>query len=134
MNPFETLRIALRALLRNKTRSSLTALGIIIGVAAVIAVMAIGEGAKKQIEAQFAAMGTNLLILQPGSSTASGVRGGSGSSSGGGTIIGGATAIGNSLNVVVQGNHNTVIVNSNQINNGNITAGTVLNGTLDIGE
>jgi putative ABC transport system permease protein len=80
MNPFETLRIALRALLRNKTRSSLTSLGIIIGVAAVIAVMAIGEGAKKQIEAQFAAMGTNLLILMPGSSTASGVRGGSGSS------------------------------------------------------
>jgi putative ABC transport system permease protein len=80
MNPFETLRIALRALLRNKTRSALTALGIIIGVAAVIAVMAIGEGAKHQIEAQFAAMGTNLLILQPGSSTASGVRGGSGSS------------------------------------------------------
>ena len=80
MNPLETLRIALRALMRNKTRSALTALGIIIGVAAVIAVMAIGEGAKHQIEAQFAAMGTNLLILQPGSSTASGVRGGSGSS------------------------------------------------------
>ena len=80
MNPLETLRIALRALLRNKTRSSLTALGIIIDVAAVIAVMAIGEGAKKQIEGQFAAMGTNLLILQPGSSTSSGVRGGSGSS------------------------------------------------------
>jgi putative ABC transport system permease protein len=80
LNPLETLRIALRALLRNKTRSSLTALGIIIGVAAVIAVMAIGEGAKHQIEAQFAAMGTNLLILQPGSSTSSGVRGGSGSS------------------------------------------------------
>jgi len=80
VNPLETLRIALRALMRNKTRSSLTSLGIIIGVAAVIAVMAIGEGAKKQIEAQFAAMGTNLLILQPGSSTSSGVRGGSGSS------------------------------------------------------
>ncbi len=80
MNPLETLRIALRALMRNKTRSALTALGIIIGVAAVIAVMAIGEGAKHQIEAQFAAMGTNLLILQPGSSTSSGVRGGSGSS------------------------------------------------------
>ena len=80
MNPLETLRIALRALMRNKTRSALTALGIIIGVAAVIAVMAIGEGARHQIEAQFAAMGTNLLILQPGSSTASGVRGGSGSS------------------------------------------------------
>ena len=57
---------------------------------------------------------------------------GAGSSSNGGTIIGGATAIGNSLNVVVQGNHNTVIVNSRQTNNGNISAGTVLNGTLDL--
>jgi len=57
---------------------------------------------------------------------------GAGSSSNGGTIIGGATAIGNSLNVVVQGNHNTVIVNSRQTNNGNINAGTVLNGTLDL--
>lgn len=55
------------------------------------------------------------------------------SSSSGGTTIGGATAIGNNLNVVVQGNHNTVIVNSRQTNNGNITAGTVLNGTLNLG-
>ena len=59
---------------------------------------------------------------------------GAGSSSNGGTIIGGATAIGNSLNVVVQGNHNTVIVNSRQTNSGNINAGTVLNGTLDLDE
>jgi holdfast attachment protein HfaA len=58
---------------------------------------------------------------------------GAGSSSGGGTVIGGATAIGNSLNVVVQGNHNTVIVNSRQTNTGNITAGTALNGTLNLG-
>ena len=57
---------------------------------------------------------------------------GAGSSANGGTVIGGATAIGNSLNVVVQGNHNTVIVNSRQTNTGNITAGTVLNGTLDL--
>ena len=48
-------------------------------------------------------------------------------------MIGGATAIGNSLNVVVQGNHNTVIVNSRQTNTGNITAGTALNGTLNLG-
>ncbi len=60
---------------------------------------------------------------------------GSGSgSSGSGTTIGGATAIGNQLNVVVQGNRNTVIVNSKQINNGNITAGTVLNGTLNLND
>lgn len=59
------------------------------------------------------------------SSSFSGVGGGNG-----GTAIGGSTAIGNSLNVVVQGNHNTVIVNSTQTNNGNVTAGTSLNGTL----
>ena len=60
------------------------------------------------------------------SSSFSGVGGGAS----GGTAIGGSTAIGNSLNVVVQGNHNTVIVNSTQTNNGNVTAGTSLNGTL----
>lgn len=59
------------------------------------------------------------------SSSFSGVGGGNG-----GTAIGGSTAIGNSLNVVVQGNHNTVIVNSTQTNNGDVTAGTSLNGTL----
>ena len=69
MNPFVTLRIALRALLRNKMRSFLTTLGIIIGVAAVIAMVAIGEGAKAQVEQAFAAMGTNLLIVLPGSTT-----------------------------------------------------------------
>ena len=48
----------------------------------------------------------------------------------GGTAIGGSTAIGNNLNVVVQGNNNVVIVNSRQVNNGNVNAGTSLNGTL----
>ena len=60
------------------------------------------------------------------SSSFSGVGGGEN----GGAAIGGSTAIGNSLNVVVQGNHNTVIVNSTQVNNGDVTAGTSLNGTL----
>ena len=79
-------------------------------------------------------------IIQSGassySSATSGVSSsfaGAGSSANGGTVIGGATAIGNSLNVVVQGNHNTVIVNSRQTNTGNITAGTALNGTLNLG-
>ena len=76
--PLETFRVALRALLRNKMRSFLTALGIIIGVGAVIAMVAIGEGAKAQVEASFASMGSNLLIVLPGSSTASGARGGFG--------------------------------------------------------
>ena len=76
--PLFTLRIAAVAILRNKVRSFLTALGIIIGVAAVIAMMAIGEGAKRLIEDQFSAMGTNLLIVLPGSVTTSGSRGGTG--------------------------------------------------------
>ncbi len=79
MNPFQTLRVALRALWRNKMRSFLTTLGIIIGVGAVIAMMAIGAGAKSQVEAAFAAMGTNLLIILPGSTSQGGVSGGFGS-------------------------------------------------------
>ena len=73
-----TLRIALRALRRNKLRSVLTMLGIIIGVGAVIAMVAIGEGAKATIRAQIASLGTNVLIILPGTATQSGVRTGSG--------------------------------------------------------
>jgi putative ABC transport system permease protein len=79
MNPLLTFRLALRALLRNKMRSFLTMLGIIIGVSAVIAMVAIGEGAKAQVEKSFAAMGTSLLIVMPGSSSSGGARGGFGS-------------------------------------------------------
>jgi putative ABC transport system permease protein len=79
VNPLVTLRIALRAVLRNKMRSFLTTLGIIIGVGAVIAMMAIGAGAKAQVEQAFAAMGTNLLIVLPGSTSAGGSFGGFGS-------------------------------------------------------
>ena len=66
MNPLHTLRVALRAILRNKLRAFLTTLGIVIGVGAVIAMMAIGAGAKAQVEQAFAAMGTNILIVLPG--------------------------------------------------------------------
>ena len=69
MNPFLTLRVSLRAILRNKLRSFLTTLGIVIGVGAVIAMMAIGAGAKAQVEQAFAAMGTNILIILPGSTS-----------------------------------------------------------------
>jgi putative ABC transport system permease protein len=79
MNPLQTFRVALRALMRNKMRSFLTTLGIIIGVSAVIAMVAIGEGAKARVEEAFAAMGTNLLIVMPGSTSAGGVQGGFGS-------------------------------------------------------
>jgi len=78
-------------------------------------------------------------IIQPGASSYSRQTGGAASAYSGagyagrnGTAIGGSTAIGNQLNVVVQGSWNTVIVNSNQTNNGDVTAGTALNGTLDL--
>ena len=79
MNPLQTLRVALRAIFRNKLRALLTTLGIVIGVGAVIAMMAIGAGAKAQVEQAFAAMGTNILIILPGSTSAAGVHGGFGS-------------------------------------------------------
>jgi putative ABC transport system permease protein len=79
MNLWETFRVAARAIWRHKTRSFLTALGIVIGVAAVIAMVAIGEGAKARVQESFAAMGTNLLIVLPGSTNAGGVKGGFGS-------------------------------------------------------
>ncbi len=68
----------MRALARNKMRSFLTILGIIIGVAAVIAMVSIGEGAKKGIEERFASMGTNLLFVYPGSRNIRGVQSGFG--------------------------------------------------------
>jgi putative ABC transport system permease protein len=73
-----SLRIALRALMVNKLRSALTMLGIIIGVGAVIAMIAVGSGAKKRIAEQIASMGSNLLIVMSGSSTSGGFRFGAG--------------------------------------------------------
>ncbi|MGE5307108.1 MAG: ABC transporter permease [Alphaproteobacteria bacterium] len=72
------LRIALRALARNKLRSFLTMLGIIIGVGAVIAMVAIGEGAKQRVQDQIARLGTNVLVVLPGTVTLGGARTGSG--------------------------------------------------------
>ena len=79
MNPMATTKVAIRALLRNKLRSLLTTLGIIVGVGAVIAMVALGEGAKARMEETFNQMGTNLLVVVPGSSQSGGVRGGFGS-------------------------------------------------------
>jgi putative ABC transport system permease protein len=73
------LKIALRALARNKVRSGLTMLGIVIGVASVIAMVSLGQGAQKQVQDRIADMGTNLLIVSAGSQTSGGVRGGAGS-------------------------------------------------------
>jgi putative ABC transport system permease protein len=69
-----TFVIAFRALRRNKLRSALTALGIIIGVGAVIAMVGIGNGAKAQVQAQIASLGQNVILVFSGSTTASGIR------------------------------------------------------------
>ncbi len=74
-----TLKISLRSLKVNKMRSILTSLGIIIGVSAVIIMLAIGEGAKARISKDIESIGSNLLLVTSGSSTSSGVRMGSGS-------------------------------------------------------
>jgi putative ABC transport system permease protein len=74
-----TLRVALRALGRNKLRSFLTGLGVVIGVAAVIAMVAIGDGAKARVEQTFASIGSNMLIVLNGSSQGGGAMGGAGS-------------------------------------------------------
>ncbi len=79
MSPLQILRIAFRALLRTKMRSFLTTLGIVIGVAAVIAMVAIGDGAKARVQQAFESMGANLLVVLPGTSTAGGHHGGFGS-------------------------------------------------------
>jgi putative ABC transport system permease protein len=78
MNLLATLRIALNALRVNKLRSSLTMLGIIIGVGAVITMIAVGGGAQARVEQQIKSLGSNLMIIIPGSTTASGVRLGAG--------------------------------------------------------
>jgi putative ABC transport system permease protein len=72
------LKIALRALARNKARSFLTALGIIIGVSSVIAMVSLGQGAQHQVQQQIASMGTNMLIVSAGSQRTGGLQGGSG--------------------------------------------------------
>ncbi|MSQ22431.1 MAG: FtsX-like permease family protein [Dehalococcoidia bacterium] len=81
MNPLTTLRTALSSIGANKLRSGLTLLGIVIGVASVISLMAIGRGAQQAITANIQALGTNLLFVRPGSTTQGGITGGQGSAS-----------------------------------------------------
>ena len=75
------LSAAARALRRNKLRAILTMLGIFIGVAAVIAMVAVGDGARESVQQQIESLGTNLLIVLPGATTSNGVRAGLGSNS-----------------------------------------------------
>ncbi len=77
---FQTVPSALAALRANKGRSILTTLGIIIGVAAVIAIVALGEGASASVSSQLAGLGTNLLTISPGSTRTGGAASGAGSS------------------------------------------------------
>src|SRR5215469_3769063 len=69
-----TFNVAYRALRRNKMRSVLTALGIIIGVGAVIAMVGVGNGAKAEVESQIASLGENVILIFSGSTTSSGIR------------------------------------------------------------
>lgn len=75
------IKVALRSLSKNKMRTFLTMLGIIIGVASVIAMLAIGQGSKQTVEQSVSSLGTNSIMIFPGSSNQGGVRGGAGSTS-----------------------------------------------------
>ena len=77
MNFANLIRIALKALANNKTRGFLTMLGIIIGVAAVITMLAIGQGSKKSIQSEISEMGSNMIMVMPGADRMGGVRGSS---------------------------------------------------------
>jgi putative ABC transport system permease protein len=78
---FETLRSGMEAIAGHRLRSGLTVLGILIGIAAVILTVGLGEGATSQVNSAISALGANLLIVTPGSTTTGGVRGGFGSAS-----------------------------------------------------
>src|SRR6267154_1033573 len=80
MNLLMIIRVAFRALVRNKMRAILTMLGIIIGVSAVIAMVSIGQGAQASVQAQIESIGTNLLFVSAGAQNVGGVRSGTGDS------------------------------------------------------
>src|SRR3954464_15726191 len=74
MNPLLILRIAFRALRKNKMRAGLTVLGVVIGIAAVTTMVSIGESASALVQGQLQALGTNVLLVFPGSGRQGGVR------------------------------------------------------------
>ena len=74
MNYSNLLKISMNAILRNKFRAFLTMLGIIIGVASVIAMLAIGQGSKQSIQDEMSEMGTNMIFIMPGDDRPGGVR------------------------------------------------------------
>ncbi len=119
-----TLRIALRALQRNKLRAALTVLGIFIGVAAVVAMVAIGEGARYSVQEKIRSLGTNLIVVLPGTTTAGGVRAGSGSNSK--LTVGDAQAI--AENDPAAGQVSYVMRQAAQVVNGNRNWSTLIVG------
>src|SRR5205085_957599 len=80
MDLLNIIRVAFRALVRNKMRAALTMLGIIIGVSAVVAMVSIGQGAQATVQAQIDGIGTNLLFVSAGAQNVGGVRSGTGDS------------------------------------------------------
>ncbi len=79
MRSTRLVKVAGKSIIKNKMRTLLTMLGIIIGVGAVIVMVAVGEGAQSQIEEQIQNLGTNMLVITPGSSSAGGVSQGASS-------------------------------------------------------
>lgn len=74
MNFINLMKVALKAIANNKFRSFLSMLGIIIGVAAVIVMMAIGQGSKESIRENLSQMGTNIIMIRPGADMRGGIR------------------------------------------------------------
>ncbi|TWT76479.1 Macrolide export ATP-binding/permease protein MacB [Planctomycetes bacterium CA13] len=74
MNLIDTVRIALRALLKNKMRAALTILGVVIGIAAVTTIVSIGQGASRLVQGEFQTLGTNMILVLPGNTKRGGVR------------------------------------------------------------
>src|SRR5947209_12318313 len=79
MTYLEALRLAVRRLRTNRLRTALTALGVIIGVGSLVALLAVGQGTKAQLTNRIASLGTNLLNISAGSSFSGGLRGAAGS-------------------------------------------------------
>jgi putative ABC transport system permease protein len=128
MRLLSTFKIAARALRRNKLRSALTALGIIIGVGAVIAMVSIGNGAKAQVEAQIAGLGENVILIFSGSTTVSGIRTGQG---GAGTLkIDDAQAIRREISTVTLVSEE--VVSNAQIASGNQNWSTRIYGESEV--
>ncbi len=81
MSPYEAVRIAVRRLRTNRVRTLLTTLGVVIGVAAVVSLLAVGQGAQARLTARISSLGTNLVSVQAGAAITNGLRGGAGSAS-----------------------------------------------------